>query len=674
MRKYFNEHLQAMPEKLQTMFLANFKKSESFLAETKGTFGEFIDMSLTWSITNEGSDFWDLVSRTEPENLYKILEYKPFSEHFKELNDIQKMFYLKYCGSGLGSYFFEKVGKFSDFINKIIWDETALGRKYWESLSIGAWQEYTAQIEADFSAPVQTINGGTIMRVNAIELSESYYGAKRYIDPAGSISVVNAISFGFNNAKVLKQDAVTVYNNSGSSDYFTKKSLTALKIIEFEGNYYQSEGALNSRKIYKITLAEGETVYEKIDPSTHIYWNNVTYMRKTDIPDYLVNINYRNGGFDSYADRNSHHVFKCDVSGLYFSDSNHSKMNLRFVAPDGTTEIIKYVSDFDGLSSQIYKSQRVSPIRFETDFGSNVLFLSRESAINSGLTLSDCPHCNKHVSNFHDFEACKRQNFQNIRYDYHGQKPKYVRSSAEFKIGVEIEKESYEAACHKAPVIFRQFGWVKERDGSLDSHVGYELVSPCYPLFSNKLFAEAVEIEREFPDLINGDISSACGGHIHFSKKDTRGHNLLEMYCGYLPLLYAIYKSRTKLTYSAAKDKDELKDSGEKYQAVRVLNDRIEFRIFPAVKNLKSLKWRIDLLRYMAKNPTESPLKVVNDLCDKRTSIHQLFKEIFSEQTIYKRAIDTLIMAKRYDSNYYNIDFSKQTKVINAKAKRLAKK
>jgi hypothetical protein len=665
-----------MPERLQTMFLANCKKSQNFLAETRGTFSEFIDMSLIWSATNEGSDFWDLVSRTEPESLYIILEHKPFSEHFETLNEVQKQFYLKYCGHGLGSLFFKKVGKFAEFINKIIWDETAVGRKYWECLSKGINQEYTARIEADFSAPTQTINGGAIMRINAVELSEAYYGAKRYIDPAGSISVVSAISFGFDNVKVLKQDAVRVHNNGSGYNYFTKKSLEALKIIEFNGEYYQSEGALNSRSIFKITLAEGETVYEKVAPSTHIYWNNVTYMRKTDIPEYLVNINYRNGGFDSYADRNSHHVFKCDVSGLYFSESYHSRLNIKFVAPDGATEILRYVSDFSGLSSQIYKSQRVSPIRFETDLSgsSNVIFLSRESAINSGLTLSDCPHCNKHVSNFHDFEACKRQNFQNVRYDYHGQKPKLVRSRAEFKIGVEIEKESYEGACHKAPVIFRQFGWVKERDGSLDSHVGYELVSPCYPLFSNKLYAEAVEIERAFPDLINGEISSACGGHIHFSRKNTRGHNLLEMYCGYLPLLYAIYKSRTKLTYSAAKDKDELKDSGEKYQAVRVLNDRIEFRIFPAVKNLKSLKWRIDLLRYMAKNPTESPLKVVNDLCDKRTSIHQLFKEIFSEQTIYKRAIDTLIMAKRYDSNYYNIDFSKQTKIINAKAKRQAKK
>lgn len=142
------------------------------------------------------------------------------------------------------------------------------------------------------------------------------------------------------------------------------------------------------------------------------------------------------------------------------------------------------------------------------------------------------------------------------------------------------------------------------------------------------------------------------------------------MYCGYLPLLYAIYKTRTKASYCAGKEKDEMKYSRDKYQAVRVLDNRIEFRIFPAVKNVSTLAWRIELLRYMAKNPTASPVQVVNDLCDKRTKLHKLFLQIFTEKTIYARAIDTLNMAQKYDRNYYNIDFSKERTAIAKKAEK----
>ena len=675
MNKSFKTHFIELPAQLQKMFMANFKHEFEWLKTENGDFREFIDRSLTWDATNEGRKFWEQLSYTTTHAERDTLGfYKTYRQHFETLNDAQKALFIKYSRIGADEIFWQKMGSFQALINKITWDETPQGRKYWELVKDGINDTYTSAIELAYTVAVKTINGTTIPRYEAIELSISYYGAKRYIDPNGKIAVQQARNAAGGTETVLKSDCALVYERNGSRAHYTKESAVLLSFPEFEGEYYRNDMALHVNGIYNITLPDGSLVLERLDTSVHVFVNRSAYMRKEDLASEYVYVNYKNeDGYKCYMPKTENGVFRCDVSGDYFCEDYTSRQAFTFVSPDGRQESINYIN-FNASNIHIYKGQRANPIRFEINDRSWLTFFCRESAINYGLILNHCPHCNSLVSNSHDVEACKRQNFKNVRYDYHSQKPKRIYTNAQFKIGVEIEKESYEGACHQAPKIYSRFGWVKERDGSLDSSVGYELVSPCYSLFSSKLYQEAEQIEREFPDLINGEASSACGGPIHFSKKDTRGHNLLEMYCGYLPLLYAIYKSRTKQTYSMAKDKDEMKDSGEKYQAVRVLNDRIEFRIFPAVKNLKSLKWRIDLLRYMAKNPTESPLKVVNDLCDKRTSIHKLFLEIFSEQTIYKRAIDTLIMAKRYDSNYYNIDFSKQTKVINAKAKRQAKK
>lgn len=662
---------------LQELFIKNCRSElNSYIKNRIGTFQEFIDHAFTWSETEEGRDFWSAIAHADTgEEVVRILEKlknrKAFRDHLEGMNPARKLIFQKFINKDSEDNFYNKVGSLSSMVNCITWSDTPIPTTYWACVSDGEENTLTRSIESEWTKAVATIDGKAVLKMDAVQLSVAVYGKDKYIEAGGKIKIIKAYTSALEFENILKPDAVEVWQGKTEKRHYSKKCLQALGLKEFEGQYYSGESALNKHSIYLVKNESGLKELERVNFTDFVHYNG-DLCRRSMLGENVVYINQTtHDNFEVHMDKEKRGVFLCQVSRKYFYEDFAVMRRAQFVGTDGIAEeIVINPSHARGIT---FRGQLVNTINFETPTG-RIDFFSRRSAENFGLTITTCEHCENHVSQHHDFESCKRQNFKNVRYDYHSQKPKRVYSNALFKIGVEIEKESYEGATHKAPSIYSRFGWVKERDGSLDGRIGYELVSPCYPLFSSKLYSEAVKIEETFPQLINGDISEQCGGHIHFSRRDMNGSATLETYCGYLPLLYAIYKSRTKKSYSHAKEKDEMKNSSEKYQAVRVLSDRIEFRIFPAVKNLKSLKWRIDLLRYMAKNPTASPLKVVNDLCDKRTSLHKLFKQIFAEQTIYKRALDTLVMAKQYDRNYYNIDFTKQSKNIQAKAKRHAKK
>lgn len=296
--------------------------------------------------------------------------------------------------------------------------------------------------------------------------------------------------------------------------------------------------------------------------------------------------------------------------------------------------------------------------------------------VSNNVDIYFCTHCkawrvDSENRGGHNAEQCRYRNFSNDRFDYHSRKPKARNvGGARFVVGVEIEKECYEGGAHSCHDIRHQFGWIKERDGSLDSVRGYELVSPKFSLMNDSLIKEAEKVEAKFNGLINGKYSSSCGGHIHFSERGKSGRTLLENVCGYLPLFYAIYSKRIGKTYCEAKEKGALLRSGEKYQAVRVMNDRIEWRIFPAVKNIETLKWRLDFLKIIAKHQTSDPVKVVNMLLDKRTELHKHFLKIFNKGMIYERAKNALQYAKNFDADCYNIDLRKEYQIIDKQAQK----
>ena len=308
-------------------------------------------------------------------------------------------------------------------------------------------------------------------------------------------------------------------------------------------------------------------------------------------------------------------------------------------------------------------------------------YFDMQSAIVNGYVNRICPSCGNELNDSHDVDSCARRNHRNPRYEYHREfnvKQIQMEQKYVFKIGCEIEKQSYLGSKHSNVEIGQRFGWKKERDGSLCGTIGYELVSPCYPLFTDDLINEAKQIEQAFPNLINGNDhdlishsrgNSACGGHIHFSRSYTSAKDTFEMISGYLPLFYAIYKKRSESSYCGAKEKTRMKDSTEKMQAVKIIDDmvcpRIEFRIFPLVKNIDQLQWRIDLLRIMANNPTNRYNEVANMLTDKSSELYQHMLKEFSPSKIKQRILDSIEMAKQYDRDFYYFDFSAIRDAVN---------
>jgi len=672
-RKQFLYFFTALPTSLQEEIkLGTHKRLDRFLDES-GTFYDFINYGLTWDKQPQGRKYWEALAECQTLQEVEaciVWKNKTFGEIIGEMKEKRKEILLHYLNKPAGSTFFARSGNLRDLINHITWDATDVPRAYWVSLCDNLSNDYTRSQE-EFWTTCENIEGEEIPRYKLDQLSERAYGCKKFAKNA-TYEVACVYPSEDREARVLAEDVIYVWTSRDNKRPYFKKDFEKWGFLYFNSEYYRNESAMQSHKIFRI---EGEG-FQKIDTAKHCYAVG-KYRNISDLESAFVYVNALIEGVKIYEKRTNSDVFLCAYSEKYYS-RNYETCNALIYVDKDKSQHTAYFSNqampsYSGRKT--YRDQLIDPLKVEVNLsGQSMRFLSETSAKNFGIVLHHCTHCDTIVSQYHNTEVCKRQNFKNVRYDYHSHKPKRINTSAEYRIGVEIEKESFDGAIHPAPKIFQKFGWVKERDGSLDGQVGYELVSPCYPLFNDKLINEAEAIEQAFPKLINGEISAQCGGHIHFSKRGSNGANLLQAHCGYLPLLYAIYKGRTTKSYSHAKEKEEMKNSSDKYQAVRILSDRIEFRIFPAVKNVQSLRWRIKLLRYMAKNPTDNPLKVVNDLCDKRTALHKLFLEIFAEQTIYKRALDTLLMAQKYDRNFYNIDFSKQAKGIQAKAKKSAKK
>lgn len=665
--KHF-KRLQTLSPETATNFLENLnargKDAQEYIRKDFSDFNDFVDKAFTWSDTPQGSAFWqDVANGVMPQ------ERLTFTAHFESMSEEISRLFVSNNPYKNRSFLGETRLTLGEYINgAFTYSDTAQGLAFWRHISQGEKRETNKLVRdvLDLSFVYKTLHDGTrAPSYLAVELTDIYY-------PAGTYALAteaHKIGMRYYLTANLVEAAIAV----GSDNH---KRLAPLEehFIKFEGVYYECANALNNAGIFYIQDI-GE--YRRQESGLYVQYINKfghkEYYTWGGLPEDAVVLRRLRSG-ERYASANYADVYKCAINGLYYLQTENSYIYFsNYIRPDGTRESI-YVNRNNTHHVEGLHGERFNVINLEDEEGQTASYATQGHYERAFLSVHTCPHCAQEVSQHHDKEACKRRNFKNERFDYHSQKPRDTYSQSIYRIGVEIEKECMDGASHSHRAIYNKFGWVKERDGSLNGDCGYELVSPIYALNSPKLMRDAREIESQFPKIINGDFSESCGGHIHFSKRATGGQNLLEEVCGYLPLLYAIYKGRTKRNYSQAKTKDNIKHSEEKYQAVRILRDRIEFRIFPAVKNLTTLEWRIKLLRIIASNPTASPIKVVNDLCDKRTQLHALFLEIFTEQTIYKRAIDALIMAKKYDNDCFNIDFSKQTKQIERKAKANAKK
>lgn len=216
-----------------------------------------------------------------------------------------------------------------------------------------------------------------------------------------------------------------------------------------------------------------------------------------------------------------------------------------------------------------------------------------------------------------------------------------------FSVGFEIEKEDNEACEISYNKLYRETDWIKENDSSLNDYNGYELVSPIYDLYSDRL-DEDIKKNDDLKTLINGDYSSDCGGHINISSTEYNPEQLFEGIIGFVPLLYGLYENRLNKTYSEAKKKHEYYNKS-KYSAIYIKNNVLELRLPPAVKNVTNLLWRRDLVRIMCDNINKSESDVLRLLLNQNSKLYKHLRKIFPQDKVVNK-IEKFI----YYSNTYN--------------------
>jgi len=228
-------------------------------------------------------------------------------------------------------------------------------------------------------------------------------------------------------------------------------------------------------------------------------------------------------------------------------------------------------------------------------------------------------------------------------------------NKSKYRIGYEIEKEDEDVL---RSINIQDFEdstnhiWRKERDGSLNDDNGYELISPTFELNIDKIF-ELIEGNDILVRHINANTSSRCGGHIHLSQNGLSGNELFDKIKGYTPLFYALYYGRVNKTYCKGKNNKDLKEDNEKYQAIKIHSDRVEFRIISAVHNVNTLKWRTKLLMMILQNPTSDIIRAYYNVDTKFT---KLLKQTYSD--------DKLVILKQrfvdFTAQFEGLDINKK--------------
>lgn len=201
-----------------------------------------------------------------------------------------------------------------------------------------------------------------------------------------------------------------------------------------------------------------------------------------------------------------------------------------------------------------------------------------------------------------------------------------------FTVGFEIEKEDEhgrESVC--ANRLYNSTKWIKERDGSLDCDTGYELVSPTYNLMRDDIIDD-ISASQDLRRLIDSDYTTNCGGHIHIGHTDMSGELFFNAFSSWIPMFYSLYVRRINKEHCRIKKNEDIIREREHYQSVIIYDDRIELRIPSAVPNVRTLTWRIELLRYMCDNLNASPIKIAQDMLNRKSKLNR-------------------IMAKQYDQN-----------------------
>lgn len=171
--------------------------------------------------------------------------------------------------------------------------------------------------------------------------------------------------------------------------------------------------------------------------------------------------------------------------------------------------------------------------------------------------------------------------------------------SSEMRIGFEIEKTAF--------TNFDGFLANNRGDyvGSHDLFKGYETDSSCgveaitniLPLNSPRSEGrnEVFELFDDAKSIINSSWNRKCGGHICISVYGMGGYDILNKVRGNMAILYSMYRYRLNKEHCSG-NKKLVREHNTKYSPVNVKDFGIEIRIPSAVKNVRQLKLRYDLM------------------------------------------------------------------------------
>jgi hypothetical protein len=266
---------------------------------------------------------------------------------------------------------------------------------------------------------------------------------------------------------------------------------------------------------------------------------------------------------------------------------------------------------------------------------------------------------------------------EEYRYTYHAGSDKDCTTDAtEWSFGVEIEKEDENVLTSvTASDLEADTGWIKEEDGSLDSDSGYELTSPIYDLYDLSALLKDLQ-HVDIRQHVNADFSSSCGGHFNISNKNMSSKEIYEAISGYFPLLYALYPSRVDRDYCKAKCKYEMGYSPEKRSAFYMKSSRIlEIRLFPAVRNVDNLLWRVELMQFICKNLNVSDDQVLRMIANRKSKLHVLLRKMYgkrAEDNVSEKILDLCTRFVKYAKRFNHKNLNGTMEVIHNRSKKAA--
>ena len=188
-----------------------------------------------------------------------------------------------------------------------------------------------------------------------------------------------------------------------------------------------------------------------------------------------------------------------------------------------------------------------------------------------------------------------------------------------------------------------------------------------YDLFGDKFDTHVSQ--QILKDHINADVSRNCGGHMGFSIRGKTGAEAFDLYNGFFPILFSMYRHRLRGSWSRVRDNKTLKQGNHKYSAVNVQYNYIEFRIFSSVKNVTNLLWRRDLLRIMAKNPKKGVMWWINQAMNPNAALHNHLLKVYNSDKIRLVCAYAAAIAERMNGR----DYGKYIHFADEEAKQSAK-